>query len=235
MPSLRPVRPSARGPWLLAAVAVLVVLALALLVTTGITDPFDRAVTDLVRSPEARDTLAPLRQVTELGAAWTVTTVAVILLVGGSTAGRPRDAVAGAATIALGAAIIEIVKRVIARTRPEILEPILIETGFSFPSGHSANAMVAYGIVAVVVGRTTVGRWARLAIQALLGTVIVLVGISRVWLGVHFPTDVIAGWALGAVAVCAYAALTRPASPAPGAEAAAADPAAPRSDPPAVG
>ncbi len=235
MPSLRPVRPPARGPWLLAAVAALGVLILALLVTTGVTDPFDRAVTDLVRSPAAGDTLAPLRQVTELGATWAVTTLAVILLAGGSLAGRPRDAISGAATIALGAAIIEIVKRVVGRTRPEILEPILVETGFSFPSGHSANAMVAYGIVAVVVGRTTLGRWTRVAIQVLLGAVIVLVGISRVWLGVHFPTDVIGGWALGAVAVCAYAALTRPALPAPGAEAAAVDPAAPRSDPPAAG
>jgi len=228
-------RLATRGPWLLALACALAVLVLALLVTAGVVDPFDTAVTDVVRSPGAREMLAPLRQVTELGATWAVTTVAVILLVGGSMAGRPRDAIAGAATIALGAAIIEIVKRVVARTRPEVLEPILVETGFSFPSGHSANAMVAYGIVAVVIGRTGLGRGTRLALRVLLGCVVALVGISRVWLGVHYPSDVIAGWALGAVAVCAYVALTRPAWPGPAAEEADADPAAPRSDPPAAG
>jgi undecaprenyl-diphosphatase len=213
----------------------MVVLLLAIVVTTGVTDTIDIAITDVIRAPAAHDLLAPLRQVTELGSSWAVTSVAVILLVAGSMAGRPRDAIAGAATIALGAAIIEIVKAVVARTRPEVLEPILVETGFSFPSGHSANAMVAYGIVAVVAGRTSLGGWQRTATQVLLAIVIGLVGISRVWLGVHYPTDVLAGWATGAVAVCAYVALTRRGWPAPGAGAAVGDRAAPRSDPPAAG
>jgi len=233
-PRLRP-QPAKRGPWLLAVAGALVVLILALLVTAGVTDPFDAAVADAVRSPDWLDLLAPLRQVTELGSSWAVTTVAVVLLVGGSLAGRPRDALVGAATIALGAGIIEIVKRFVARTRPEILEPILVETGFSFPSGHAANAMIAYGIVAIVVGRTGLRRGTRLALQVVLGSVIALVGLSRVWLGVHHPSDVIAGWVLGAVAVCAYVALTRPAWPGPGAAEADADPGAPRSDPPAAG
>jgi undecaprenyl-diphosphatase len=220
---------------MLALASALLVLGLALLVTTGVTDVVDIAVSDLVRAPAARDLLAPLRQITELGSTWAVTAVAVILLVAGSLAGRPRDAAAGAATIALAAAIIEIVKRVVARTRPEILEPILVETGFSFPSGHATNAMVAYGITAVVVGRSSLGRRARLAIQVLLAGVILLVGISRVWLGVHYPTDVLAGWATGAVAVCTYVALTRPGWPAQGGVAAVGDRAARRSDPPAAG
>jgi undecaprenyl-diphosphatase len=234
MPSTTPARPAIPGPWLLAIGSALVVMVLAALVATGVTDSIDVAITDVIRAPASRDLLAPLRQVTELGSTWAVTAVAVTLLVTGSLAGRPRDAIAGAATIAMAAAAIEIVKRVVARTRPEMLEPILVETGFSFPSGHSTNAMVAYGIVAVVVGRTSLGRRTRRLIQVGLVCVIGLVGISRVWLGVHYPTDVLAGWATGAVAVFAYAALTRPAWPGRGAAAADVDRAAPRSDPPAA-
>ena len=234
MPSSTPVRPAPAGPWLPAIASALAVIVLALLVATGVTDPLDVAVSDIIRAPAARDLLAPLHRITDLGSTWAVTAVALILLVAGSLAGRPRDAVAGAATIALAATVIEIVKRVVARTRPEVLEPILVETGFSFPSGHSANAMVAYGIVAVVVGRTSLGRRTRILVQVGLACVIGLVGISRVWLGVHYPTDVVAGWATGAVAVCAYAALTRRASPGPAAAGAGVDPAAPRSDPPAA-
>jgi undecaprenyl-diphosphatase len=234
MPAETPVQRLIRDPWWLAMASALFVVLLALLVTTGITDPIDVAISDLIRAPAALDLLAPLRQVTQLGSSWAVTAIAALLLVGGSLAGRPRDAITGAATIALAAALIEIVKVIVARTRPEVLEPILVETGFSFPSGHAANAMVAYGVVGVVLGRTSLGRWPRVVLQVLLGSVIGLVGVSRVWLGVHYPTDVLAGWATGLVAVCAYVALTRPAWPGPGAAAAGADRAGRRSGRPAA-
>jgi undecaprenyl-diphosphatase len=235
MPPVPSHAPSTRGPWLAAVASAVVVLVLALLAATGVTDSLDASVGVWIRAPEARDVLAPLRQVTDLGSTWAVTSIAVVLLVGGWAVGRPRDALAGAATIAVAAAGIEIVKRIVARARPEILEPILVETGFSFPSGHAANAMVAYGIAAVVVGRTALPPAARLSAQIVLGVVVGLVGISRVWLGVHHPVDVIAGWATGAVAVFAYVALTRPGWPARAAAAVGADPAAPRSGPPETG
>jgi undecaprenyl-diphosphatase len=234
MPTADPVAPATRSPWLLAVANVLVFGVLALLVTTGITDAFDLAIAELVRTPEVRPVLAPLRQATELGSTWAVTAVAIALLVGGTLARRPRDAIVGAAIIALGAATVEIVKAIVARARPELLEPILIETGFSFPSGHSANAMVAYGIVAVLVGRTSLARPTRVAAQVALAGVIGLVGLSRVWIGVHHPTDVVAGWAIGAVAVCAYVAITRSAWPVPVEAVAPEDPAGRRSDPPAA-
>ena len=68
-----------------------------------------------------------------------------------------------------------------------------------------------------------------------LGALVALIGISRVWLGVHYPTDVIAGWAAGGVIVLAYAALTRRVSPEPAEGAVDADRAARRSDRPAPG
>lgn len=226
--------PPTRRPWLLAAAGAAAALVVAALVVTGVSQPFDAAIGDAVRSPELAGLLAPLRGVTELGSTWVVTGVAVLLLVGGSLAGRPRDAFLGALCIGLGAAAVEIVKLIVARARPELLESILVESGYAFPSGHTTDATIAYGIVAVVVGRTSLARPARVAIQVLLVVVIGLVGLSRVWLGVHHPTDVLAGWAAGAAAVSVYVALTRRGSPAPTEEAAPVDRAAPRSDPPAA-
>lgn len=232
---VEPVASSSRGPWLLGAACLVVVVLAWLLVVSGVSEPVDAAIAGAVRSEALRGVLAPLRYVTELGSTWAVVTVAVALLVLGTRAGQARDAALGAGTIGLVSLAVEIVKRVVSRARPEILDPIVVETGFAFPSGHAANAMVAYGIVAVVIGRSSLARPWRTGIQVLLAVVIGLVGLSRVWLGVHHPTDVVAGWATGAFAVCAYVALTRSGWPARGAAAAPADRAGRRSGPPAAG
>src|SRR5919106_1728351 len=99
----------------------------------------------------------------------------------------------------------------------------------------SALGMVAYGILAVLVSRSRLPAPWRIGIVVALGAVVALIGISRIWLGVHYPTDVLAGWAAGGVVVLAYAALTRRVSPEPAEGAVDADPGARRSDRPAAG
>lgn len=214
-----------------AVVAGAAVPLLALLVAIGATDAVDAAVIEAVRGPEAV-WLGPL---TALGSFWAVVSVAVAVLVIGWFANHWREAMAGALAIGLSAAGIELLRLAIARARPELLDPTIVETGFSFPSGHTANATVAYGIMAWLIGRVAGGRSVRTAAWALAVAVAIGVGLSRVWLGVHYPSDVVAGWLLGIAVVALVAGLNPPASPAPGAAAAREDRAAPRSGPPAAG
>jgi membrane-associated phospholipid phosphatase len=218
-----------------AVLGTVVVMALGITVSAGMTDAFDRAVIEAVRAPELRTLLSPLHAITELGSTWAVTAIAIVVLVVGVGLGRWVEGLAGAFLIAVAALANSVLKTSIARARPDLLEPIVVERGFSFPSGHAALSTVAYGIVAVLVSRSGLPPAARWAIVIGLAVLVVLIGLSRVWLGVHYPTDVLAGWAAGATIVLVYAALTRPASPAPAAEAADAGPAAPRSGPPAAG
>jgi undecaprenyl-diphosphatase len=145
-----------------------------------------------------------------------------------------RHGLIAAVTILLASVLNSSIKLAIARQRPDLLEPVIVEHGFSFPSGHSALGMVAYGILAVLVSRSRLPSPARGALVFALGALVALIGLSRIWLGVHYPTDVLAGWAAGGVIVLIYAAVTRRVSPEPAAAAADADPAAPRSDPPAA-
>lgn len=218
----------------LAAGGVLLVVGLAVLVSADLTDSFDASVIALVRAPELAGLLSPLRIITELGSTGAVTAVAIVVAALGILLGTWRSGLAGAIAITLASLGNTAFKIGIARERPDLLEPVIVEHGFSFPSGHSALGMVAYGVLAVVVSRSRLPRGMRRTILVGLGVLVGLIGLSRIWLGVHYPTDVLAGWSAGAVVVLVYAALTRE-SPAPGEGPAAEGPGGPRSDPPAPG
>ena len=214
---------------------VLLVVGLAVLISVDLTDSFDQAVIDAIRSPAIHDLLSPLRVITELGSTVAVIAVAGLAFAFAAAIGPWRHGLIAALVILLASIANSVFKFAVHRERPDLLDPVIIEHGYSFPSGHSALGMVAYGIVAVLVSRSRLPRSLRTAIVVGLGALVALIGISRVWLGVHYPTDVIAGWAAGGVIVLAYAALTRQVSPEPAEGAVDADRAARRSDRPAPG
>lgn len=94
-------------------------------------------------------------------------------------------------------------KALVQRPRPPAELSDIHAAGWSMPSAHSATAMVLYGLLAVTVRESRGGR----AFAGCCAAVIVAVGVSRVMLGAHYPSDVLAGWALGAVIVAAGARL----------------------------
>lgn len=101
-------------------------------------------------------------------------------------------AIAGSALLNLG------VKQLFARERPSLWESIAPESSFSFPSGHAMGSMTL-ACVLVLLAWHTRWRWPVLAAATLF---VALVGLSRVYLGVHFPSDILAGWA-AAITWCA--------------------------------
>ncbi len=219
----------------LALAGIAVVAGIAVLVFTGASVAFDTAVTELVRGEGLRQPLAFLRLVTEAGSTPAVILLAAVALVLGVAIGPWRHGVIAAAVVGLASLGNSLIKAAVARQRPDIIEAVVSEPGYSFPSGHSALGMVGWGILAVLVSRTRLPRVVRVAAVAAMAVLVVLIGVSRVYLGVHYPTDVIAGWTLGGVIVLLYARLTRTVSMEPAAAAVDVDPAGQRSDPPAAG
>jgi undecaprenyl-diphosphatase len=111
--------------------------------------------------------------------------------------GARRLAVFLAVTSIGGGLVDTAVKIAVGRPRPQVDEPIATAFGKSFPSGHSMSAMVCYGALLLVFLPLLAGPWRRLAVGA-TALLIALIGFSRLTLGVHFVSDVLGGFVLGA-------------------------------------
>ncbi len=101
-----------------------------------------------------------------------------------------------AGNLSLAGILIVSLKHLYQRPRPEILH-LVEEKGFSFPSGHSLAVTLLIGSLIIIVGQRMKDGTVRLIIQILLGIYLVSVIISRVYLGVHYPSDVLASLCLG--------------------------------------
>jgi undecaprenyl-diphosphatase len=109
--------------------------------------------------------------------------------------------------VSMGAIFVTILnktmKHIIQRPRPEDIEHLVQEGGYSFPSGHSITSMFVYGMLLYLIWIHVKNRRLRNILSVLVMIPLVLVGPSRIYLGVHYPTDVLAGWCLGFVVLMA--------------------------------
>jgi undecaprenyl-diphosphatase len=105
--------------------------------------------------------------------------------------------------LAGNAALNPVLKNVFERARPVHDQAITVVSGWSFPSGHSSGSVVAYGMLAYVIIRTAARPWHLPAMLA-AATIAFVTGCSRVFLQVHYATDVVAGFASGTawLAIC---------------------------------
>ncbi|MGD9495764.1 MAG: phosphatase PAP2 family protein [Armatimonadota bacterium] len=92
--------------------------------------------------------------------------------------------------------VVELLKVVFHRDRP--ITAVVEEIGHSFPSAHATGATVLYGLLGYVAWRfMTTNRWARLITATVTLALIIATGLARAYLEVHYPSDVLAGWAAG--------------------------------------
>jgi undecaprenyl-diphosphatase len=124
-----------------------------------------------------------------------------------------REAVLFGITVIAGLLGEVLLKAVFARPRPTIVPHLMEAAGSSFPSGHSFNAAIVYIAMALAFAAISPCRSVRWTMIVGAMALTLLIALSRVWLGVHYPSDAIAGWLGGAGwAFLASALLYRPAS-----------------------
>jgi len=172
---------------------------------------FDRTVLLAMREPgNPADPIGSVkleemgRDLTALGG-FTILTGLTISAVGISLVMRKRG-LAGIIAVAVtgGMILTTFVKRGFDRPRPDLVPHGVVVTNASFPSGHAMMAAVVYLTLGLLLARIQPLRPLRIYIVALSVVITLLVGVSRVYLGVHWPTDVLAGWTLGAAWALAF-------------------------------
>lgn len=105
--------------------------------------------------------------------------------------------------LALSFILNRILKLIIARPRPPRLR-LVIENGYSFPSGHSMVSFAFYGFLIYLINKNLKNKKIKYPLIILLSLLILLIGISRIYLGVHYVTDVLGGYIIGLIYLIAF-------------------------------
>jgi membrane-associated phospholipid phosphatase len=137
--------------------------------------------------------------VTALGS---IEAIALVSLVGAVVFGAWRRwLLLGTWLITAGGSVmlLLLLKALFARPRPYVEHPLLLETYYSFPSGHAMEAVILYGMLAYFAVLALRAWWTRAAIVFGTSLLVLLIGFSRLYLGVHYFSDVVAGFAAGGV------------------------------------
>jgi undecaprenyl-diphosphatase len=124
---------------------------------------------------------------------FTVATIGYLALVSART-----TAVLVGASVATGAILVSVFKSAFGRLRPDAAFAELVTSGLSFPSGHASMSAVVFLTLGALIASTRSRLGERVYILATAAFMTLLVGLSRVALGVHWATDVLGGWAFGA-------------------------------------
>jgi len=179
------------------SMALFLLAALAVLVTTGSTSATDSSILLWIYEHSTSQLDAFFLFVTNLGGVVAITTASLLLLAYLVFKKRYYKAALLVAGVGGVAAINFLLKIIFERPRPDLWEWLITETQFSFPSGH-ASASSALALCIVVMLWNTKWRVASIIIAALY---IVVIGVSRLYLGVHFPTDILGGWLVSTAVV----------------------------------
>ncbi len=189
---------------IIVALALLAIIRLGSEIAEDGTSGFDRWLITALRQPG--------NPAVPIGPAWLRPVMIDITALGGVTAltllvtvsagfllaaGRHRHALLLVAATVSGTILGQTLKQVFARARPQLVPHLVDISTLSYPSGHAFNSAVVYLTLGAMLARTEPGWRVRIYIMAVAIALTLLIGFSRVYVGVHWPTDVLAGWVIG--------------------------------------
>lgn len=186
----------------LAAIIILIpflILAGILLYSSNTLDRFDFNIGQNILSLRTPERNAVAIGITTIGDAWSQTLIVVVITTLLLTLQEYKAAIWYALTCLAGALFLNtFFKNMFTRTRPDYVDHLVQESSYSFPSGHAMGTMIIFGALAFVIYRLVKTKMAfkYLGIFYCLATA-VIIGLSRIYLGVHYPSDVLAGFSLG--------------------------------------
>lgn len=186
-----------REKFLLIVLLILFIIDM-IFVWNGLTSAFDETVYNLL--PRGDIITSIMKSLTFMGSIGGI----AILAVGSLIFMKSKKSACFVAGSALSIATINwVLKQIVRRTRP-IGIALITESGFSFPSGHSITSIVFYGFIIHLVVDSDISKSKKIVLSTILSIMIFGVGLSRIYLGVHYATDVLGGFFLGGAYLICY-------------------------------
>ena len=171
----------------------------------GETQAFDVAFLKALRQPGDLATpigpswlLDSMRDLTAMGGVTVLTLVSALAVTFLLTRGRIQQAFYTLLATGGGAVFGTVLKSLFARARPEVVPHLVEVNSLSFPSGHSMNSAIIYLTLAVMISRSFEEQRTRIFVIAVAALLVLAIGFTRLYLGVHYPSDVLGGWTVGA-------------------------------------
>jgi len=169
-------------------------------VLEGETQGFDKRVLLLAQELRSQYPLLAdaMRDLTGLGSVVVLTLITAVTVIYLALFGSRLMATLVLVSMVSGIALVSLTKGLFGRARPDLAFAELAVSGLSFPSGHASMSAIAFLTMGALIASTQQRTRERIYILLIAGLLTLLVGISRVALGVHWATDVVGGWAFGA-------------------------------------
>jgi membrane-associated phospholipid phosphatase len=165
---------------------------------------FDHSLTTSLHEHSTLRAVSIFQVVTDLGNASTLAWIGLLVLLALVASRRWQLLSVWVIALAGVGLINEFLKDTFQRVRPQLPNPWITETGWSFPSGHAMGSLVVYGMLAYSIGLVVTSRALRVCLFFVTISLVIAIGFSRIYLGVHYFSDVIAGYLAAAfwLALC---------------------------------
>jgi undecaprenyl-diphosphatase len=184
----------AKLPLIFIAVFTLSLCLIVLFINSTTVSSIDTWVYKEIASPMNPSLTLAMRFITESGSTMAVIILCLSLFL--FTITRKEWAIPVASTVIVTSLSNVILKSLFSRERPNILQ-LIYEPDYSFPSGHAMINMAFYTMIFLIANKAVKNKKLRIGISVLCVILPIIIGISRIYLGVHYASDVIAGWMLG--------------------------------------
>lgn len=190
--------------WIIVGVLTIIFILLWLGTITGMTDKLDHIIYENIESIRSDFLTTILIGITELGGVVGLFLILLITVIILCKKNRVKEATAITLNLVISTFAYFILKNIFQRERPTTGNILIDEIGFSFPSGHTTNNVAFYFLAIYLVYINVKNKRIRNILCVILAIIPILIAFSRIYLRVHYPTDVFAGVCLGIILVILF-------------------------------
>lgn len=176
-------------------------------VKTGVLQNIDNTIYNEIKNWQSKELTQGFKAITNLGGTVGLFYIALVTIFILLLCHKRKIGIAIALNLMISSIAYMLLKSMIQRPRPPVEERLIEETGYSFPSGHSTNSMAFYLLVICLIYQNVKNEKLRNALCLILSIFPIVIGFSRVYLRVHYMSDMIAGFCLGIMCVILFMSL----------------------------